>query len=96
MKVLSNEQVNNVTGGFFNFAFGAGVGLGGYRWSHNFNFKEMSWGGAFLSAGAGAVTGGLGGAAIKAAGGGIVGNIAWRPGFTGLSFGIQKAISSNK
>ena len=56
----------------------------------------MSWGGAFLSAGAGAVTGGLGGAAIKAAGGGIVGNIAWRPGFTGLSFGIQKAISSNK
>ena len=30
MKVLSNEQVNNVTGGFFNFAFGAGVGLGGY------------------------------------------------------------------
>lgn len=96
MKVLSNEQVNNVTGGFANFAFGAGVGLIGYMWSHDFNFKEMSWSGAVLATGTGAITGGLGGAAIKAAGGGIAANVAWRPGFVGLNFGVQKAISSNK
>lgn len=49
----------------------------------------MTFKSAAIATGSGALTGGVGGKLITAAGGGIAGNIAWRPGFMGLNSPIQ-------
>ncbi|HGO5850055.1 TPA: hypothetical protein ACK3J3_001358 [Mannheimia haemolytica] len=89
MNVIKLENTKCVTGGFANFAFGGAIGLGMYVWNHRHDLHSMTFKGAALATGSGAITGGIGGKLISAVGGGIVGNVAWRPGLTGLNSSIQ-------
>lgn len=89
MKVIDQENTKYITGGFANFAFGGAVGLGMYIWNHRHNISSMTFKGAAIATGSGAITGGVGGKLITAAGEGIVGNIAWRPGLMGVNSSMQ-------
>lgn len=87
---LSQQEMQDTEGAIWNFAIGAAGGLGFYAWHHRNNFSSMTWQGAAFSAGTGALTGGLGGALIRASGGGLVGNIAWRPNIMASNFGFSQ------
>lgn len=85
METLNTTQTTQVNGGFLNFVIGSAIGLISYAVSKHIHHEPMTVPGAATAAGFGAMTGGLGGAAVEAAGGGIVANIAWRPGFVAIN-----------
>jgi len=91
VETLNTTQTTQVNGGFLNFVIGSAIGLISYAVSKHIHHEPMTVPGAATAAGFGAMTGGLGGlgglggAAVEAAGGGIVANIAWRPGFAAIN-----------
>lgn len=87
---LSGQEMKETEGAFVNFAIGAVVGAGGYVLMAAATDTPMTWQGAAFSAGVGALTGGLGGSLIGASGGGIAGNLAWRPAMLATNFGAAQ------
>ncbi|MFC0134299.1 hypothetical protein [Massilia eurypsychrophila] len=87
---LSGQEMKETEGAFLNFAIGAVVGVGGYVLIASATDTPMTWQGAGFSAGVGALTSGLGGALIGASGGGIAGNVAWRPAMLATNFGAAQ------
>lgn len=96
MKVLSSEEINKVHGGVWQAVGGAAIGLGAYAYNSHRANRPMTLSGAATAIGFGAMTGGLGGAAVRAAGGGIVGNVAWRPGFAAINASGQGIAAQRK
>ena len=95
MKEISKNEINNVSGGFLNFIIGTAIGLIAYSINKRKHGEPMTISGATTAAGFGAMTGGFGGLAARAAGGGLIGNLAWRPGFMAVNAAGQ-AIASEK
>lgn len=93
LAALSQQEMKETEGAWINFAVGAAGGLGFYAWHHRNNFSNMTWSGAAFSAGTGALTGGVGGILIRASGGGLAGNIAWRPNMMAINFGVGQIIN---
>lgn len=87
LATLSVQEMKATEGAFMNFAIGAGVGLTSYVVMASATDTPMTWQGAAFSAGVGALTGGFGTALIGASGGGIAGNVAWRPAMVATTFG---------
>ncbi len=85
MRTLNEKEVIQVDGGFLNFIIGSAIGLASYAISKYTHHEPITVPGAATAAGFGAVTGGIGGAAVGAAGSGIVGNLVWRPGFMAIN-----------
>ena len=91
LRELSSKEIELVSGGVGPIVVGAIMGAGGYIYK---NGSESTLTGIVAAAGIGAVTGGVQGALIKAAGGGLIGNIAWRPGMAGINYGAQQVGSA--
>jgi phage-related protein len=85
MRELTKEDVNEVNGGFWGFIIGSAISLVSYAINKHRHEEPMTIPGAVTAAGFGAITGGVGGAAVEVAGGGIAANIAWRPGFAAIN-----------
>lgn len=85
MRLLNLDEVNNTNGGFFNFIASALIGYAIYALKKDYHNEPITLPGAITATAFGGVTGGLGGLAAEAAGGGIVGAIAWRPGFIAIN-----------
>ena len=90
LAALSQQEMKETEGAFWNFALGAAGGLGFYAFHHRNNFSNMTWRGAAFSAGTGALPGVAGGALIRLSGGGLAGNIAWRPNILAANFGFSQ------
>lgn len=87
LAALSPQEMRDTDGAFMPFVYGAAIGAGGYAAHHLAFGQPLTWQGAAYAAGVGAVTGGVGGVLIRASGGGIAGNIAWRPNMWSTNFG---------
>ncbi|HLP80513.1 MAG TPA: hypothetical protein VK141_00805 [Nitrosomonas sp.] len=87
---LSNQEMTETQGSFLNFVVGGGVGFATYAAQQTYYGEPITLQGSFYSAGVGALTGGVGGSLIRAAGGGFAGNLAWRPGMMGLNYGFSQ------
>jgi hypothetical protein len=74
---------------------GAALGVGGHIWHNNRHDLPTTPEGVAYAAGVGAVGGAATGALVKAAGGGVAANVAWRPGTMGLGMGVQAANPAN-
>lgn len=89
MREIYDAECKVVNGGIWaivgRFVLGSIIGLGGYALKKKHNDEPMTPEGAATAASFGAVTGGVGGTLAKAAGGGIVGNVAWRPGMLAVN-----------
>lgn len=90
LEQLSGQEMKDTEGALVNVAIGAAVGGGGYVLMALATDTPMTWQGAAFSIGMGALTGGLGGALIGASGGGIAGNLAWRPAMLATNFGATQ------
>jgi hypothetical protein len=90
LAALSQQEMKETEGAFFNFAIGGAVGFGFYSASNLYNNRPITWQGSLYSIGTGALTGGFGGALIRASGGGLAGNIAWRPNILASNFGFSQ------
>lgn len=90
LATLSQTEMKETEGAFVNFAVGAGIGLGTYVATNLYYDRPITWQGSIYSMGTGALTGGVGGALIRASGGGIVGNVAWRPNMLATNFGFAQ------
>lgn len=97
MEVLTYSEIENVNGGFFfaPFLWGSLFGLGGYAFNKITHKELMSYEGAAAAAGIGGLTGGVGSMAAGAAGGGIIGNLAWKPGFMAINASGQAIVAEN-
>lgn len=95
MRELTEKEVRETSGGILNFVLGTAVALGSYFLNKHRSKEPVTVAGVATAASFGAVTGGLGGVAVGAAGGGVVANIAWRPGFIAINAAGQ-AIASKK
>lgn len=87
MKIMNQEEIDLISGGFTFLPFIAGtvINLVAYAIQKKVKHEEMTPQGIAISAATGALTGGVGTAAVKAAGAGLAGNIAWRPGFIAIN-----------
>lgn len=85
MQILTAGEIVSVNGGFISFIVGSAIGLIAYAINKHSHEEPMTIPGAATAAGFGAVTGGIGSMAVGAAGGGIIGNIVWRPGFAAIN-----------
>ena len=90
LAALSGQEMKETEGALVNFAVGGAIGLGTYVAIAYVSDGPLTWQGALFSIGVGAVTGGAGGALIKASGGGLAANVAWRPGMAAVSFGASQ------
>lgn len=90
LAALSQQEMRETEGAFLNFAIGGAAGFGFYAASNWYNNRPITWQGSLYSIGTGALTGGVGGALIRASGGGIAGNIAWRPNILASNFGFSQ------
>lgn len=83
------EVLTKINGGFWpvvaRFAAGSTVSFLGYAFNKHQEQEPMTPQGAATAATFGAVAGGIGGAAVSAAGGGVVANLVWRPGFMAIN-----------
>lgn len=99
MKELTQLEIAQVSGGvlseYTNLALGGGAGVVSNVINNKSRGEEVTAPGLITSFATGLFLGGAGGAAIKAAGGGVAGNIAWRPGFIGLNALLQRIIAAN-
>ena len=86
MAELSQKEMKATEGAFVNFIVGGAMGFGMYAAQSWYSDRPITWQGSLYSAGTGALTGGIGGALIRASGGGIAGNIAWRPNIQAANF----------
>ncbi|MES2212636.1 MAG: class IIb bacteriocin, lactobin A/cerein 7B family [Pseudomonadota bacterium] len=94
MRVLNKEELHQVSGGVWNFIGGAAAGLvqyGVYNYRHD---KAATLSGAITAMAFGAVTSGFGSFGITACGGGIIGNLIWRPKIMAAN-SIGQAIAAN-
>jgi len=83
--VLSPQEMEETKGAVWNFVFGGAMGFGAHAIQHR---RNMTWRSAAIATGTGALTGGVGGALIRASGGGIAGQVAWRPNMLATNFGV--------
>lgn len=67
------------------FLLGALFGGGTYAGGQLYREEEITPTGTAVAMGFGAATGGMGSVLAGAAGGGIVGNAVWRPGFAAIN-----------
>jgi hypothetical protein len=79
-----------------NAGVGAGAGAAIHAYQNSKNDRPTTPEGVAYAAGVGAVNGLATGALVKAAGGGIAANVAWRPGTMGLGMGVQAANPANQ
>jgi hypothetical protein len=84
LSVLSQQEMKETEGAVLPVAVvgaigGAAVSTAVYAGTSLYSDRPMTWTGAGIAAGAGALTGSGGSALIAAAGGGLAANIAWRP-----------------
>ena len=95
LAALSEQEMRETEGAVWNFVFGGLTGFGMHAIQHRHN---MTWRSAAIATGTGALTGGVGGALIRASGGGLVGNLAWRPNIfaANAGFGIVNNPSRNR
>ena len=91
---LSSQEMKETEGAWLNFAIGGAAGFGFYAASNWYNNQPITWQGSLYSIGTGAFTGGVGGSLIRASGGGIAGNMAWRPNILASNFGFSQYRSS--
>lgn len=93
LAALSSQEMKETEGAFLNFAVGGTVGFGFYAASNYYYNRPITWQGSLYSIGTGAFTGGVGGALMRASGGGLAANIAWRPSMlaTNFSFGQYRS-----
>jgi len=87
---LSEQEMRETEGAVWQYAIGAASGFGFYAATNWYNNRPITWQGSIHSLATGAITGGVGGALIRASGGGIAGNIAWRPNIISANFGSSK------
>jgi hypothetical protein len=90
LALLSEQEMRETEGAWLNFAIGGAVGFGFYAASNWYNNRPITWQGSLYSIGTGALTGGVGGALIRASGGGVAGNVAWRPNILASNFGFSQ------
>ncbi|UIN20279.1 hypothetical protein [Herbaspirillum frisingense] len=86
LAVLSQQEMKETEGAWLNFVAGGAMGFGFYALSNLATHRPITWQGSMYSIGTGALTGGMGGALIRASGGGIAGHIAWRPNILASNF----------
>lgn len=87
---LSKQEMKETEGAVWQYAIGAASGFGFYAATNWYNNRAITWQGSIHSIATGAITGGVGGALIRASGGGIAGNIAWRPNIISANFGSSQ------
>ncbi|QDD65811.1 hypothetical protein EJD96_17395 [Herbaspirillum seropedicae] len=90
LAALSQQEMKETEGAWVNFAIGGAVGFGSYALTNYYNNRPITWRGSLYSIGTGALTGGMGGALIRASGGGLAGQIAWRPNMLASNFGASQ------
>ena len=90
LAALSSQEMKETEGALANFVFGGATGFGMYYMFLARNNLPFTWQGTVYSIGTGALTGGVGGALIRASGGGLAGNLAWRPNMLAASFGFSQ------
>ncbi len=91
LAVLSRQEMTETEGALLvGFVVGGGVSFVVYAVGNSYFAQPITWQGSLLAFGTGALTGGVGGALIRASGGGIAGNIAWRPNMFGANFGFSQ------
>ncbi|BEV16803.1 hypothetical protein HBDW_35910 [Herbaspirillum sp. DW155] len=90
LAALSPQEMKETEGAFVNFALGGAAGFGVYAVSNLLTHQPITWQGSLYSFGTGALTGGMGGALIRASGGGLAGQIAWRPNIHAANFGFSQ------
>lgn len=90
LAALSQQEMKETEGAFVNFAIGGLAGFGTYALSNWYRGRPITWQGSLYSIGTGALTGGVGGALIRASGGGVIGNIAWRPNIAASNFSFSQ------
>lgn len=99
MKELTQLEISQVSGGalpgYANLVIGGGSGVASNVINNKARGEEVTAPGLITSFATGLFLGSAGGAAIKAAGGGVAGNVAWRPGFIGLNALLQRIIAAN-
>ena len=84
---LSNQEMKETQGAWINFAVGGAIGFGTYAATNYYLKKPITWQGSLYSIGTGALTGGVGSALGRAAGGGI-GNVVWKANGVSLNSGL--------
>lgn len=84
---LSNQEMKETEGALINFAVGGAIGFGTYAATNYYLNKPITWQGSLYSVGTGALTGGVGSALGRAAGGGI-GNVVWKANGMSLNAGL--------
>jgi len=87
LAALSQQEMRETEGAWMNFAIGGAIGFGAHALSHG---RNMTFRSAAIATGTGALTGGVGGALIRASGGGFAGNVAWRPNMLATNFGVSR------
>ncbi len=87
MKELNHQEIQQASGGFtfMPFIIGSLINLITYTAVKKYKHEEITAQGMCVSAATGALTGGLGTACAGAAGGGLIGNAVWRPGFVAIN-----------
>lgn len=90
LAALSQTEMKETEGAWVHWAVGGAAGLGMYAVSNWYRGRPITWRGALYAAGTGALTGGVGGALIRASGGGIAGNVAWRPNIMAANFSFSR------
>lgn len=98
MNILTEYDVSIIAGGVdqrigpAGAIVGAAVGAAAHQGIHLATHGTLAPIKTTLAAaGVGALTGLTGGALVAASGGGLAGNLAWRPGMAALNFGANKA-----
>ncbi|WP_143036335.1 hypothetical protein [Collimonas sp. OK242] len=92
---LSQQEMKETEGAFLPPPVVGAIGgaIGGaaiYAGSNYLASKPVTWMGAGIAAGAGALVGSGGGALIVASGGGVAGNLAWRPAMIAANYSLQQ------
>jgi len=95
MRELTTQEIKQTNGGFLNFLVGSLIGFGMYALNKHNRHEPITLAGSTTAIGFGAVTGGVGGVAARAAGGGVVGNVVWRPGAMAVN-GAGQLIAKEK
>lgn len=90
LAALSQQEMKETEGAWVNFAVGGTIGFGSYALANYFTNRPITWQGSLYSIGTGALTGGMGGALIRASGGGFTGQIAWRPNILASNFATSQ------
>ncbi len=90
LAALSSQEMKETEGALINFAVGGVSGFVIYVGGQLISRRSITRAGSLYSIATGAVTGGVGGALIRASGGGIAGNLAWRPNMVAAGFAFAQ------